>query len=76
MKATKHTISVEEAGRDYFGLCRAASFQAAREGRIPTIKIGKRIRRVPIRALEAMLDGAIPKVNPLVMRDEEWPGYG
>jgi len=59
MKATKHTISVEEAGRDYFGLCRAASFQAAREGRIPTIRIGKRIL-VPVAALEKKLQGAEP----------------
>jgi hypothetical protein len=49
------TISVPEAGRRYFGLCRNASYDAAARGEIPTIKIG-RLLRVPVRALEQMLD--------------------
>jgi excisionase family DNA binding protein len=51
------TISVVEAGRKYFGLSRGASYQAAERGEIPTIKIG-RLLRVPVRALEKMLDNA------------------
>jgi hypothetical protein len=51
------TISVPEAGSRYFGLCRNAAYDAAARGEIPTIKIG-RLLRVPIRALEAMLDRA------------------
>jgi Helix-turn-helix domain len=51
------TISVPEAGRKYFGLCRNAAYDAAARGEIPTIKIG-RLLRVPIRALERMLDRA------------------
>jgi hypothetical protein len=49
------TISVPEAGRLYFGLCRNASYDAAARGEIPVIKIG-RLKRVPVRALERMLD--------------------
>jgi hypothetical protein len=51
------TISVPEAGEKYFGLCRNAAYEAARRGDIPTIKIG-RLLRVPVRALERMLDRA------------------
>jgi hypothetical protein len=51
------TISVPEAGEKYFGLCRNAAYAAADRGEIPTIKIG-RLLRVPVRALERMLDQA------------------
>ena len=52
------TITVPEAGRLYFGLSQPGSYVAAQRGDIPTIKIGGRLR-VPIRALEAMLDQAM-----------------
>jgi hypothetical protein len=55
-KDTELTISVPEAGRRYFGIGRGLSFEAARRGEIPTIRIG-RLLRVPVRAMEAMLDG-------------------
>jgi hypothetical protein len=48
------TISVPEAGRRYFGLCRNSSYAAADRGEIPTIKIG-RLLKVPVKALEQML---------------------
>ena len=51
------TISVPEAGRKYFGLSRNGSYDAAARGELPTIKIG-RLLRVPVRALERMLDQA------------------
>ena len=51
------TISVPEAGKRYFDLSRGASYQAAERGEIPTIRIG-RLLRVPVRALEDMLDRA------------------
>jgi Helix-turn-helix domain len=51
------TISVPEAGRRYFGLSRNGSYDAAARGDIPTIKIG-RLLRVPVRALERILDTA------------------
>ena len=51
------TLTVPEAGRQYFGLSRKASYEAAARGEIPTIKIG-RLLKVPVRALERMLDAA------------------
>jgi hypothetical protein len=51
------TLSVPEAGRKYFGLSRNGSYDAAARGEIPVIKIG-RLKRVPVRALERMLDRA------------------
>jgi helix-turn-helix protein len=51
------TISVPEAGKRYFGLCRNAAYNAATRGEIPTIRIG-RLLRVPVRALERMLERA------------------
>jgi Helix-turn-helix domain len=56
-KESPLTISVPEAGEKYFGLSRNGAYDAAARGEIPTIKIG-RLLRVPIRALEAMLDRA------------------
>jgi excisionase family DNA binding protein len=54
---TPLTISVPDAGRRYFGLGRNASYDAAERGEIPAIRIG-RLLRVPVRALEKMLDQA------------------
>ena len=57
MFETPLTISVPEAGRRYFGLSRNGSYLAAARGELPTVRIG-RLLRVPVRALEQMLDGA------------------
>jgi len=54
------TLTVPEAGRLYFDLGRNASYEAARRGDIPTIRIG-RLLRVPVAALERMLQATIPK---------------
>ena len=51
------TMSVPEAGRRYFGLSRNGSYDAAARGDLPTVRIG-RLLRVPVRALEAMLNEA------------------
>jgi hypothetical protein len=48
------TISVPEAGRQYFDLAKNASYAAAARGEIPVIKIGSKLR-VPVVALERML---------------------
>lgn len=56
-KDTELTISVPEAGRRYFGLSRNGSYDAARRGEIPTIRIG-RLLRVPVPALDRLLDKA------------------
>ena len=49
-------LDVPEAGAK-LGLGRNASYAAAKRGDIPTIKIG-RLLRVPVRALEEMLNAA------------------
>jgi hypothetical protein len=54
--ALPKTMSVPAAGRKYFGLGKNGSYDAARRGDIPTIKIGARLF-VPVVALERMLDG-------------------
>jgi hypothetical protein len=54
------TLSVPKAGKEYFGLSRNGSYEAAKRGDIPTIKIGK-LLRVPVRALEEMLNAASRK---------------
>jgi hypothetical protein len=48
------TMSVPDAGRLYFDLGKNASYEAARRGELPVIKIGSRLR-VPVIALERML---------------------
>jgi hypothetical protein len=54
------TMTVPEAGKKYFGLSRCGSYAAAQRGDIPTIQIGK-LLRVPVRALEEMLDAVSKK---------------
>jgi hypothetical protein len=49
------TMTVPEAGRRYFGLGRNASYEAAKRGDIPTLRIG-RLLRVPVVALERKLE--------------------
>jgi excisionase family DNA binding protein len=48
--------TVPEAG-SLLGLNRNSSYEAAKRGEIPTIKIGK-LLKVPKAALHAMIDGA------------------
>ena len=55
MSVQPKTITVPEAGKEYFNLSRNASYDAAKRGDIPTIKIGK-LLRVPVRALEEKLE--------------------
>ena len=54
------TLTVPDAGREYYGLSRNAAYAAAKRGDIPTIKIGK-LLRVPVRALEQTLDASLKK---------------
>jgi hypothetical protein len=53
-------MSVPAAGKRYFDLGKNGSYDAARRGEIPTIKIGARLR-VPVIALERMLAEACPR---------------
>jgi excisionase family DNA binding protein len=50
------TISVEEAGKRYFNLSRNGSYEAAKRGDIPFIKVG-RLKRVPVEAMKRRLAG-------------------
>lgn len=50
-------MSVPKAGRHYFGLGKNASYEAARRGDIPVVRVGRRIfASVP--ALERMIEQA------------------
>ena len=49
------TISVPEAGQIYFDLSRNGSYEAAKRGEIPTIRVG-RLLRVPVAAMERKLE--------------------
>jgi excisionase family DNA binding protein len=51
------TMTVPEAGKKYYGLSRDSSYEAARRGDIPTIRVGK-LLRVPIAAMNAKLESA------------------
>ena len=53
----RKTLAVPEAGRLYFGLGRNASYEAARRGDLPTIKIG-RLLRCPVVLLDRKLEEA------------------
>ncbi len=48
------TLSVPAAGRLYYGLGRNGSYDAAKRGDIPVIRVG-RLLRVPVVAMEAKL---------------------
>ena len=50
----RRTFTVPEAAKA-LGIGRAAAYEGARTGQIPTIRIGKRIL-VPVAALERMLE--------------------
>ena len=56
-KIEPKTVSVPQAGREYFDLGKNASYAAAARGEIPVIRIGGRLR-VPVCQLERMLQGA------------------
>jgi hypothetical protein len=56
-QAPAKTISVPQAGKQFFGLGKNASYAAAARHEIPVIKIGGRLR-VPVIALERMLSEA------------------
>lgn len=51
---SRPTISVTDAGSLFFGLSRNGSYEAARRGDFPTIRIGKKIV-VPVAPLAAKL---------------------
>jgi hypothetical protein len=52
--AAVKTMSVPQAGKLYFGLSRNGSYEAARRGDLPIIRVGRLLRVVPS-VLEARL---------------------
>jgi hypothetical protein len=48
------TMSVPECGRQFLGLGKDASYKAARDGLIPTVSAGRKLRALP-RILAARL---------------------
>ena len=64
-RGTPRTISVPQAGWEYYGLGEVASYAAAERGDIPYIRIGN-LKRVPIAAMEAKLaavGGPVPAAS-------------
>lgn len=53
------TVSIEEAG-EIAGWGRSAAYEAARTGRLPTISLSSRRKRVPTAALYRLLDIPLP----------------
>lgn len=58
----RQTISVEEAGK-VLGCSRALAYEMARQGKIPTIRLGRKLV-VPVKALEKMLEQAGTLIEP------------
>jgi excisionase family DNA binding protein len=54
-EAVRRTLTVEEAAA-ILGISRGAAYQAAKQGELPTIRIGRRLL-VPIAAIDRMLAG-------------------
>ena len=53
----RKTMSVPEAGKVYYDLSKNASYEAARRGDIPTIRVG-RLLRVSVVAMERIVNQA------------------
>jgi len=56
----RQTMTIEEAAAA-LGISRGTAYQAAREGRLPVIRISPRRLVVPKSALDALLAGTGPK---------------
>ena len=52
--AEEYVTTIPKAGKKYFGIGRSASYEAARRGEIPTIKMGRK-RLVPVVAIKRKL---------------------
>lgn len=57
MPAKPRVLSIPAAGKLYFGLTRGPSYEAAKRGTIPTIRLGPRRFVVPVEQLEKLLRG-------------------
>jgi excisionase family DNA binding protein len=68
------TVSVEQAGQ-ILGVGRHAAYVGCRNGQIPSIRVGRRIR-VPLHALARLLQGQEPAGTRPVRRDHLNNGGG
>jgi len=57
-KTDRITLTVPEAGKLYYDLCKSGSYEAAKRGDIPTIRVG-RLLRVPIAAMDRKIVEAV-----------------
>lgn len=55
-EAERLTVSIEEAGRR-LGISRSLAYAAARDGRLPTVRFGRRLL-VPIQKLDALINAS------------------
>ncbi len=53
-----YTLTIPQAGKKFYGTGRSASYEAARRGQIPTIRIGRKLL-VPVAAVERQLAEAV-----------------
>ena len=75
MDEARKTMTVPEAGRVYFCLGRNASYEAARRGDIPTIKVGRLLRLIAdnVRSWEWE---SFPRREPKLARERLGPVSG
>lgn len=57
MEFERKVVTVEEAG-EILHIGRAKAYSLCREGRLPVLKLGPRLWRVPLSALEKYMDRA------------------
>jgi excisionase family DNA binding protein len=57
------TLSVEEAGR-LLGVSRGLAYEAARQGQIPTIRLGRRLLVPRARLFELLGESETPAARP------------
>jgi hypothetical protein len=53
-------MSIPEAGSLYYGLSRNGSYDAAKRGEIPVLRVGRKLR-VPVAAMERLLENVTLK---------------
>jgi hypothetical protein len=54
------TMSIPEGGSLYYGLSRNGSYDAAKRGEIPVLRVGRKLR-VPVAAMERLLENVTLK---------------
>lgn len=55
MEVERKTVTITEAG-EILGIGKSKAYELARAGKLPVLKLGPRLWRVPMNALEKYLD--------------------